>query len=298
MTQVIQINQLSKQFKEKSVLKEISLAIEEGECVALLGKNGAGKSTLINLILDLFHPTSGDITLTYSKKEIGFLSQKTRFPDDVTIQEMIDFISSFSDNPLSKEEIERILPFDKTKFNQLIATCSGGEQRLVDTCLALINRPKLLIVDEPTASMDTSTRSHFWQLIKELKETGTTILFTTHYVEEVDYCADRVILLDQGTIRADNTPYHLRTLNKKKVITMEALLYQKIESELLPLIDRYSIVVSKKQGVVSWHFKNELTTQLLGDLVARNVPFDNIELTNTSLLETIFANELTEGEMI
>ncbi|MBO0478542.1 ABC transporter ATP-binding protein [Vagococcus fluvialis] len=298
MTSIIELKKISKTFGEKKVLKNISLSIEKGECVALLGKNGAGKSTLINLILNLFYPTEGSIILAYEKKEIGFLSQRTRFPDDVTIKEMLDFVSSFSDNPLSEEEIGAILPFEKEKYNQLVATCSGGEQRLVDTCLAIINRPKLLIVDEPTASMDTSTRNHFWHLIKELKQKGTTILFTTHYVEEVDYCADRVILLDQGEIRADNTPYHLRTLNKKKVITIENDIYLEYKLQLEALINEFHVTIEPKKDVVVWHLKNEQTTELLKRLLQLEMPFDNIEITNTSLLETIFANELEEEEEI
>lgn len=298
MTSIIELKKISKTFGEKKVLKNISLSIEKGECVALLGKNGAGKSTLINLILNLFYPTEGGIILAYEKKEIGFLSQRTRFPDDVTIKEMLDFVSSFSDNPLSEEEIGAVLPFEKEKYNQLIATCSGGEQRLVDTCLAIINRPKLLIVDEPTASMDTSTRNHFWHLIKELKQKGTTILFTTHYVEEVDYCADRVILLDQGEIRADNTPYHLRTLNKKKVITIENDIYLEYKLQLEALINEFHVTIEPKKDVVVWHLKNEQPTELLKRLLQLEMPFDNIEITNTSLLETIFANELEEEEEI
>lgn len=168
MTPVIELKKVSKQFKETVVLKNISLSMYEGECIALLGKNGAGKSTIINLILDLFYPTSGEVKLSYQKKDIGFLSQKSRFPDDVTIQEMLDFVASFSNRPLTNEEINHVLQFDSKKYKQLIDTCSGGEQRLFDMCLAILNRPKLLIVDEPTTGMDTSTRNHFWQIIQEL----------------------------------------------------------------------------------------------------------------------------------
>lgn len=295
MKKVIELNQISKEFDERKVLSDISLSISEGECVALLGKNGAGKSTLINLILGLFHPSTGKISVTYDKKDIGFLSQKTRFPDDVTIQEMIDFVASFSKNPLSKEEIENILGFESSRYQHLITTCSGGEQRLIDTCLAMMNRPKLLIVDEPTASMDTSTRKHFWELMTQLKETGTTIFFTTHYVEEVDYCADRVILLDQGVIRADNTPYHLRTLNKKKVLTIERDVYRLYEEALGKIVDDIDMIVEERKDIVLWHFKNKETTELLQRLMVLGVSFENIELKNTSLLETIFANELEKG---
>lgn len=295
MTKAIELKKVSKSFQHKKVLNGISLTIQKGECVALLGKNGAGKSTLLNLILDLFYPSSGEIIFNYKKKEIGFLSQETRFPDDITIQEMIDFISSFSTNPLNKEEINRILGFPKDKYTQLIATCSGGEQRLFDVCLAIINQPKLLIIDEPTAGMDTSTRNHFWQIIKELKTNGTTIFFTTHYVEEVDYCADRVILLDNGKIRADDTPYHLRTLNKKKVITMEGRSYCLFEEKLALIEEKFNILRVDQRELITWEFSNELTTDVLTELLKINFPFDNIEITNTSLLDTIFTNQSGKG---
>ncbi len=288
MKSVIELVNINKKFTEKNILKNISLSIEEGECVALLGKNGAGKSTMLNLILNLFYPTSGEVKLNCTKNDMGFISQKTRFPDDITIQEMLDFVASFSDNPLSKQEIDHILDFKKEKFSQLIDTCSGGEQRLYDMCLAILNRPKLLIVDEPTAGMDTSTRQHFWQIIKELKTKGTTILFTTHYVEEVDYCADRVILLDEGLIKADDTPYHLRTLNKKKVISIEKAVYQLFEKEIESVLSDNKLLVTIKNDVVNLEFKNEETEMIIKQFLEIGIPFDNIEVTNTSLLDTIF----------
>lgn len=294
MANVIELKNVSKSFKEKEALKDISVTISEGECVALLGKNGAGKSTLLNLILNLFYPSSGEIKLSYHKKEVGFLSQETRFPDDVTIQEMLDFVGSFSENPLSDSEIDQVLGFEKEKYKQLIYTCSGGEKRLFDTCLAILNRPKLLIVDEPTSGMDTSTRNHFWQLMKQLKAQGTTIFFTTHYVEEVDYCADRVVLLDNGKVKADETPYHLRTLNQKKIVAIEKDCYQLFEKQLLKLVQTFKIEVTEKTDVFVWTFKNELANQLMEELLAIHVPLDNIEMTNTSLLDTIFSNQTTE----
>lgn len=294
MANVIELKNVSKSFKEKEALRDISMTISEGECVALLGKNGAGKSTLLNMILNLFYPSSGEIKLSYHKKEVGFLSQETRFPDDVTIQEMLDFVGSFSENPLSDSEIDQVLGFEKEKYKQLIYTCSGGEKRLFDTCLAILNRPKLLIIDEPTSGMDTSNRNHFWQLMKQLKAQGTTIFFTTHYVEEVDYCADRVVLLDNGKVKADETPYHLRTLNQKKIVTIEKDCYQLFEKQLLELVQAFKIEVTEKTDVFVWTFKNELANQLMEELLAIHVPLDNIEMTNTSLLDTIFSNQTTE----
>lgn len=294
MKPVLELKEISKKFKKKEVLSTVSFSIEKGECVALLGKNGAGKSTLLNIILNLFYPTSGEITVNETKREIGFLSQKTQFPDDITIQEMLDFISSFSEKPLTSVEIEKVLGFSKEKYNQLVYTCSGGEQRLFDMCLAIMNRPKLLIIDEPTSGMDTSTRQHFWQIVKTLKEAGTTILFTTHYIEEVDYCADRVILLDRGIIRADNTPYHLRTLNKKKEVSIEKKVYQQFEEELEKIIVTNELLVTTKNDVLTLVFKNEQTRTIIAELLQMELPFDNVEITNTSLLETIFESGIDD----
>ena len=144
-------------------------------------------------------------------------------------------------------------------MNKFASKLSGGQQRLLDFCLAVINKPQFLIVDEPTSSMDTSTRHHFWECIQQLKEKGTTVLFTTHYIEEVNYCADRVLLLDNGNLMADETPYRLRMLNHEKIIVLDINLYKQFEQPLQHIIICNQIKEIFSKSTVEFYFVAERT---------------------------------------
>ena len=291
---IIEIKNIEKEINNKKVLNNINFSIEKKECVALLGKNGAGKSTLLNIIIGKYYQNRGNITLNCTKRNIGFLPQKTNFPDDVKVNELIAFVSNYTDNPLSKEEIFFILNFSDEQMNQIASKLSGGQQRLLDFCLSIINKPELLIVDEPTSSMDTSTRHHFWECIQLMKEQGTTILFTTHYIEEVNYCSDRVVLLDEGNLIADETPYRLRMMNHEKIICFDLDLYNKFKQPLLQIIKDHKIKIIKLKTTIELHFTAEKTTELLHLLLKISFPLEKIELTNTSLLNTIFNGDFIE----
>ncbi|MBO1300196.1 ABC transporter ATP-binding protein, partial [Enterococcus sp. DIV1271a] len=273
---------------KKIILDNINVIIKENECIALLGKNGAGKSTLIKIILGNYTMNSGSIENRYSKSEIGYLPQKTSFPDDLKVSELLQFVSSFSTNPLSVDKINDVLGFTEEQLKQFANTLSGGQQRILDFCLSIINQPKLLIIDEPTAGMDTLTRKRFWDIIQRLKANKTTILFTTHYIEEVDYCADRVLLLDRGKIIADDTPYRLRIMERKKILMMELQSYQRYQHKLKKVIQKHDIFLNEKKSLVELHFSFDQTVSIIKDLITIDFPLDDIELMNTSLLNSIF----------
>ncbi|WP_242542584.1 ABC transporter ATP-binding protein [Enterococcus sp. DIV1298c] len=288
MSEVIVIEQLQKVLSKKIILDNINVIIKENECIALLGKNGAGKSTLIKIILGNYTMSSGSIENRYSKSEIGYLPQKTSFPDDLKVSELLQFVSSFSTNPLSVDKINDVLGFTEEQLKQFANTLSGGQQRILDFCLSIINQPKLLIIDEPTAGMDTLTRKRFWDIIQRLKANKTTILFTTHYIEEVDYCADRVLLLDRGKIIADDTPYRLRIMERKKILMIELQSYQRYQHKLKKVIQKHDIFLNEKKSLVELHFSFDQTVSIIKDLITIDFPLDDIELMNTSLLNSIF----------
>lgn len=292
---IISTENICKKFKQKKVLNSINFSIKENECVALLGKNGAGKSTLLNIIMGKYFPDEGNIAIGCMTKDIGFLPQKTNFPDDVKVNELIHFVYGYTDESLSIEEIHAILNFSKEQMNQFASKLSGGQQRLLDFCLAIINQPKFLIIDEPTSSMDTTTRYHFWECIKKLKQKGVTIIFTTHYIEEVHYCSDRVLLLDSGSLIADETPYHLKMMNEKKIIYFDSELFTQFKKELQDIIIANSISVIKADKLIELHFESEKTNKVIKELMKAGFPFKEIEITNTSLLDTIFNGEFIEG---
>ncbi|KAF1301135.1 ABC transporter ATP-binding protein [Enterococcus sp. JM9B] len=288
MKPVIVAEKIKKEFSNNVALSEIDLTINENECVALLGKNGAGKSILLNIILGNYFQTSGSITMSFEKNEIGFLPQKTNFPDDVKVKELLHFVGSYGENHLSEEERNNILKFSSEQLNQFAAKLSGGQQRLLDFCLSIINKPKLLIMDEPTNGMDTSTRKHFWEIIQQLMDNETTIVFTTHYIEEVNYSSDRVILLNDGELIADDTPYHLRMLDHEKILWIESDNYTPYKEKIQKIISVNQIRIVETNELTKWHFQAEQTSRIFEELLAIDFPLEKIELTNTSLLDTIF----------
>lgn len=285
---IVEIQDIKKEFNQKTVLSNITFSIKKNECIALLGKNGAGKSTLLNIIIGKYFQNDGNLKIYCEKKNVGFLPQNTNFPDDIKVNELIKFVSSYTDTPLSEEEVALILNFSNEQMNKFASKLSGGQQRLLDFCLAVINKPQFLIVDEPTSSMDTSTRHHFWECIQQLKEKGTTVLFTTHYIEEVNYCADRVLLLDNGNLMADETPYRLRMLNHEKIIVLDINLYKQFEQPLQHIIICNQIKEIFSKSTVEFYFVAERTDYIIKALLSIGFPIKEVELTNTSLLDTIF----------
>lgn len=218
---VIRVNKLNKRFQKQMVLKEISFEVAKGECLALIGPNGAGKTVLITCLLGEYLPSGGDISLlgmpahsSALKQQVGAVFQESPLKQKLTVQELIRFQQAIYPNPLGSEEIDEILGFSPEQKRQLVSKLSGGQRRFLDVVLMLIGQPELIFLDEPTAAMDTSTRQRFWALIDQLKTAGKTIVYSSHYIEEVEHTADRILVLNQGKLLRDTTPYLLRSEKK------------------------------------------------------------------------------------
>ena len=193
---VIKVEKLSKKIKDKEILRNISFEINDGECVALIGPNGAGKTTLIDCLLGDKFVSSGQIAIQgfaptdpRLKQLISILPQENTVVQDLKVKELLSFFQSIYPNSLSNQEIDDLLRFSDKQKNQLAGKLSGGQKRLFSFVLALIGRPKILFLDEPTAAMDTSTRQHFWEIVNQLKKNGVTIVYSSHYIEEVEHTA-------------------------------------------------------------------------------------------------------------
>lgn len=214
MTNAIQINQLTKTYKDKIAVNNISLTIKEGELFGLLGVNGAGKTTLIKMLSGLTSPTSGDaLILEHSissniaavRSVIGVSPQETSIALNLTVRENLEFMASihgFSKQKIKQKTDEMIAtfslqPYEKTHCKKL----SGGWQRKVSIAMALISEPRILFLDEPTLGLDVIARRELWQLIKKLKD-YTTIVLTTHYLEEVEALSDRICIMKDGEMKA------------------------------------------------------------------------------------------------
>ena len=284
---VIKVEKLSKKIKDKEILRNISFEINDGECVALIGPNGAGKTTLIDCLLGDKFVSSGQIAIQgfaptdpRLKQLISILPQKNTVVQDLKVKELLSFFQSIYPNSLSNQEIDDLLRFSDKQKNQLAGKLSGGQKRLFSFVLALIGRPKILFLDEPTAAMDTSTRQHFWEIVNQLKKNGVTIVYSSHYIEEVEHTADRILVLHKGELIRDTTPYAMRGEEQEKHFTVP-LTYQEVISTL-DQIQGLEI----KQNALS--FTTKEASQVWKVLQEQGCTIEEIEVRNRTLLDSIF----------
>ncbi|MEU6407225.1 ABC transporter ATP-binding protein [Microbispora sp. NPDC046933] len=200
---------LRKTYGETRAVDGIDLAVGRGEVVAVLGPNGAGKSTTIDMVVGLVRPDAGEIAVFgASPREavrsgvIGVMPQEGALLDDVTVGETVTLIASLHRTSLSVEEALRRAGVADLA-DRRAARLSGGQKQRVRFAMALVSGPDLLVLDEPTAAMDVTARREFWQSMHAFAETGRTVLFSTHYLEEAEAYADRVVLMHAGRIVAD-----------------------------------------------------------------------------------------------
>ena len=284
---VIKVEKLSKKIKDKEILRNISFEINDGECVALIGPNGAGKTTLIDCLLGDKFVSSGQIAIQgfaptdpRLKQLISILPQENTVVQDLKVKELLSFFQSIYPNSLSNQEIDDLLRFSDKQKNQLAGKLSGGQKRLFSFVLALIGRPKILFLDEPTAAMDTSTRQHFWEIVNQLKKNGVTIVYSSHYIEEVEHTADRILVLHKGELIRDTTPYAMRGEEQEKHFTVP-LTYQEIISTLDQVQE-----IEIKQNALS--FTTKEASQVWKALQEQGCTIEEIEVRNRTLLDSIF----------
>ena len=284
---VIKVEKLSKKIKDKEILRNISFEINDGECVALIGPNGAGKTTLIDCLLGDKFMSSGQIAIQgfaptdpRLKQLISVLPQENTVVQDLKVKELLSFFQSIYPNSLSNQEIDDLLRFSDKQKNQLAGKLSGGQKRLFSFVLSLIGRPKILFLDEPTAAMDTSTRQHFWEIVNQLKKNGVTIVYSSHYIEEVEHTADRILVLHKGELIRDTTPYAMRGEEQEKHFTVP-LTYQEVISTLDQVQE-----LEIKQNALS--FTTKEASQVWKVLQDQGCMIEEIEVRNRTLLDSMF----------
>ncbi|MEI2778862.1 MAG: ABC transporter ATP-binding protein [Tetrasphaera sp.] len=209
---------LTKSFGPVHAVRGIDLSIRQGEVVAFLGPNGAGKTTTIDLILGLAEPTGGSARVfglepheAIRRGLVSAVMQTGGLLKDLTVAETIAYTASLFPHSLRVEDVLRTAGLEAIAARQ-IGKCSGGEQQRVRFGMALVSDPELIILDEPTTGMDVSTRRAFWENIHADAQRGRTVLFATHYLEEADLYADRVVLVRRGQVVADGTSAEIKAL--------------------------------------------------------------------------------------
>jgi len=284
---VIKVEKLNKKIKDKEILRNISFEIHDGECVALIGPNGAGKTTLIDCLLGDKFVSSGQVAIQgfaptnpRLKQLVSVLPQENEVVQSLKVKELLSFFQSLYPDSLSDKEIDDLLRFSDKQKNQLAGKLSGGQKRLFSFVLALIGRPKLLFLDEPTAAMDTSTRQHFWEIVDQLKKNGVTIVYSSHYIEEVEHTADRILVLHKGELIRDTTPYVMRGEEQEKHFTVP-LTYQDFIRTLEQVQE-----IEIKQNALS--FTTKEASQVWKVLQEQGCTIEEIEVRNRTLLDSIF----------
>lgn len=229
---LLKIKNVTKTYQGTPIIKAlagVNLDIHEGEILSLLGVNGAGKTTLSSIISTLHPPTSGDILyqdrsiydhVTGFRRIIGFCPQKPNIDEMLTIKENLVFAGRYFNVPEDTIELrchELMNKFGLTKYaDSKGSILSGGYKQRFILARTLMHSPKLVILDEPTVALDPHIRRNLWEIIKNLKNDGVTILLTTHYLEEAEALSDRVCILDKGVIKLVDTPENLKKDYSKK----------------------------------------------------------------------------------
>ena len=284
---VIEIKNINKQINKKRILNNISFDIFEGDCVALIGPNGAGKTTLMNCLLGNKFVDSGSIkinnlqpTNNKLKKSVNVLPQENVVPQKLKVKELIDFVKKLYKDHLSDEEIDNLLRFDNKLKETFASKLSGGQRRLLSFVLSLIGKPSILFLDEPTAGMDTSTRIRFWEIVNTLKNNGLTIIYSSHYIEEVEHTADRILVLNKGELIRDTTPHAMRAEEVEKFFTLPIKYLEVIENN--PEI--YNLEIKRD----SFNFLTKKTDLIWNTLQKSGCTLNDLEIQNRTLLDSIF----------
>jgi len=213
---VATLESVTKRYGETPALRNLDLTLRRGEVVALLGPNGAGKTTAVRLLLGLLAPDAGKVRVlgrdpraAGARTRIGALLQVARVPEALTVREHLDLFRSYYPRPLAAAEVVRRAGLEGIA-NRRFGDLSGGQKQRALFGLAICGDPDLVFLDEPTVGMDLQSRRQLWEEIRRLAAAGKSVLLTTHYLEEADTLASRIVVIDQGRLLREGTPAEIR----------------------------------------------------------------------------------------
>lgn len=304
MEKLLEVNDLTKSFDKKCVVNHIDFDINEGEILCLLGPNGAGKSTTIHMLSGIMTRDSGVISYYHQdiqkdirsyQQNLGFVPQDIALYEELTAQQNITFFASLyglKAQELTKA-VEAALEFSglHKRKDDKVKTFSGGMKRRLNIACAIAHHPRFVIMDEPTVGIDPQSRNHILSSIRRLQEEGMTVLYTTHYMEEVEEISDRIIIMDHGDIIAEGTKEQLKKdISNESEYIIEMSHPKHLELEKLQEIAGVLHVDYKEPELhITTKKDSENLSRIIEELIRQKQHIQNLT-TNETNLETVFLN--------
>ena len=300
MSTIVEVDGLVKEFNEKRAVNGVSFSIQKGEVVAILGPNGAGKTTTLLMLLGLLRPTEGKAAIFHKdpkskavRERIGVMLQEVSLMDGLKAKELIKLFRGYYPTPLPMNHLIQLTGLEKGDLEKRTEKLSGGQKRRVAFALALAGNPDLLFFDEPTVGMDTSSRRIFWETVKELAREGKTIIFTTHYLQEADDYAERMILFKDGHIIADG-----KTAEIKKKMTKQSVSFVAGEDISKERFLKLSFVTEETEKEGRMHIVTDDTDSVLSMIYKENLHVKDIRVEKGRLEEAFEQLTKSQGEAV
>lgn len=285
MEPILEVKNLVKHFKKVKAVDGVSFKIPAGVCFGLLGPNGAGKTTTIEMMEGISKPTSGEIIYKGEpmgnrlKSEAGIQFQSTALMDFLSVDDLLNLFADLYPKTASKEKLIeqcRLGEFLKQPASKL----SGGQRQRVLLAVALINDPAIVFLDEPTTGLDPQARQNFWELIREIKAQGKTIVLTTHYMDEAQQLCDQLVIVDRGKVIAEGPPSKLLKQNFDHVfVYLDADSVDKETLETSASITQ----VDKDEYSERWMVKTHSVESTLQSLITKGVQLNSLQVRTPSL---------------
>ncbi|MEO8727182.1 MAG: ABC transporter ATP-binding protein [Acidobacteriaceae bacterium] len=287
---VAELQNVTKRYGTQTALNGLSLKLRRGEIVALLGENGAGKTTAVRLLLGLIAPNAGKVRVlgsdpreTRVRIHMGAMLQVGRVPGTIRVREHLDLFRSYYPHPLAYKEVVELAQLggiEEKFFDDL----SGGQKQRLLFALALCGDPELVFLDEPTVGLDVQARRGLWQNIRNQADRGKTVLLTTHYLEEADALADRIVVIHRGSLLAEGTPAEI----KKQAAGRRIRCQTRLNPEIVRLIPGV-VSVEEDRGALTIRASVKGAEAIVSELLRRDATLTGLEITGAGLDDAFLA---------
>ena len=283
-TTLASLANVTRRFGEVTALDDVSLDIRSGQIVGLLGPNGAGKSTLLSLVQGLRRPSSGTVELfggspqnARNRTRLGSTPQATALPETLRVGEVIDFVGAHFENAVPVAEVLEEFGLVELARKQTGAL-SGGQKRRLSVALAFVGRPELVLLDEPTTGLDVDARRVLWEAIRRQQHAGATIMITSHYLEEIEALAERVVVIDGGRVLEDDSLQAVLARVSLRQVTLRSAQIERIAQ--LPGVVRHS---TDAAGATTFYAQD--SDALIVELVRSGIDFHSLAVRGATLEE-------------